>query len=139
MLFRSSYDNLKEFANKNSINIKEQVFTANNLQTFKEIYKNITSPDYKFNNEYIEGFVIEDSSDFMVKTKSAYYDKWKYLRTKMENALKNNNFQIKEKDELDYSFMEYLKSKYENKKIDIKKINIIEERKEFEKLKLKIK
>ncbi len=134
-----SYDNLKEFANKNSINIKEQVFTANNLQTFKEIYKNITSPDYKFNNEYIEGFVIEDSSDFMVKTKSAYYDKWKYLRTKMENALKNNNFQIKEKDELDYSFMEYLKSKYENKKIDIKKINIIEERKEFEKLKLKIK
>ncbi len=134
-----SYDNLKEFANKNGINIKEQVFTANNLQTFKEIYKNITSPDYKFNNEYIEGFVIEDSSDFMVKTKSAYYDKWKYLRTKMENALKNNNFQIKEKDELDYSFMEYLKSKYENKKIDIKKINIIEERKEFEKLKLKIK
>lgn len=69
----------------------------------------------------------------MVKTKSFYYDKWKYLRTKMESALKNNNFKSKNKDDLEYSFMQYLKLKYENKEYDIKKVNIIKERNEFEK------
>jgi len=54
--------------------------------------------------------------------KSVYYDKWKYLRTKKENALKNNNFKCKNKDKLEYSFLHYLKMKYENKEYDIKKI-----------------
>lgn len=127
------YEDLQKFTDDNDIEIKELIYSVNDLEAFKNIYENITSIDYKLNDENIEGFVIEDSNNFMVKTKSFYYDKWKYLRTKMENALKNNNFKSKNKDELEYSFMQYLKSKYENKEYDIKKINIITERKEYEK------
>lgn len=127
------YENLRKFTDDNGIQTKELIYIANDLESFKEIYEKITSTVYKLNDEYIEGFVIEDSNNFMVKTKSFYYDKWKYLRTKMENALKNNNFKSKNKGDLEYYFMQYLKLKYENKEYDIKKVNIIKERNEFNK------
>ena len=128
-----SYEDLRKFTDDNGIQTKELIYIANDLESFKETYEKITSTDYKFNDEYIEGFVIEDNNHFMVKTKSFYYDKWKCLRTKMENALKSNNFKSKNKDDLENSFMQYLKLKYENKEYDIKKVNIIKERNEFEK------
>ena len=106
---------------------------ANDLESFRKIYEDITSVNYKYNGDFIEGFVIEDSNNFMVKTKTFYYNKWKYLRNKMENSIKNNNYKINGNDELENKFMKYLKLKYENKEIDIKNINIITERNEFEK------
>lgn len=127
------YEDLRKFTDENDIQAKELIYTVNDLESFKNIYENITSIDYKLNDEYIEGFVIEDSDNFMVKTKSFYYDKWKYLRAKMENALKNNNYKSKSRDDLECNFMKYLQSKYENKEIDIKNVNIIAERNEFEK------
>lgn len=130
---KASYDALQAFALQNDIEAKELVYTANDLNSFKKIYEIISAEDYKFNNEYVEGFVLEDSNDFMVKTKSFYYDKWKYLRYRMEETLKNNNYKLKSKDELENSFMEFLKLKYANKEVDFKKINIIDERNEFEK------
>ena len=126
------YNKLKEFSNSFNIEIKKLIYTANNLEEFMNIYNNITSNDYKYNNEYIEGFVIEDSNKLMLKTKTYYYDKWKYLRNKMESCIKNNNYKINSKDELEDEFINYLKSKYENKDIDINSINIISERREFE-------
>ena len=69
----------------------------------------------------------------MVKIKTSYYNKWKNLRAKMENALKNNNFKSKSEDKLEISFMKYLQEKYENKNVDIKTTNIIIEKNEFEK------
>ncbi len=128
------YKSLKNFADNNGIEVKELLYTIYDLDSFKSTYETISKIDYKFNNEYIEGFVIEDSNNFMVKTKSFYYDKWKYLRSKMETALKNNKFESKSKYEIENSFMQYLKSKYENKIINIKDINIILERNEFEKI-----
>ena len=128
-----SYEDLREFADDVGISTKELIYTADNLESFKNIYENITSEDYKLADKYVEGFVIEDSDNFMVKTKTFYYDTWKYLRTKMENALKNGNYKSKTTMELELSFMQYLKTKYENKEIDLKSIDIITERREFEK------
>lgn len=127
------YEELKKFADDNRIEVKELIYTTHDLDSFKNIYENINAIDYKWNKEYIEGFVIEDNNHFMVKTKSYYYNKWKYLRSKMEAALKNNNYKSKDRDELENEFMQYLKAKYENKEFDIKKVNIITERNEFEK------
>ena len=108
------------------------VYIANNLEEFQELYTNIISKNYQLNGEYIEGFVIEDSNQFMVKIKTNYYDTWKSIRSKMEMALKNHNFQFpKYRDELEKSFMEYLYKKYENINFDRKKLNIIVERNEF--------
>ena len=126
-----TYPELKEFTNSINIEVKELVYTAENIDEFNDLCELITSDDYKLNNEYIEGFVIEDSNNLMVKTKTKYYDLWKSLRTKMENAIKNNKFNTKSKDELEIKFMAYLKDKYQNQNIDVKEINIITERKEF--------
>lgn len=69
----------------------------------------------------------------MIKIKTSYYDKWKHLRSKMENALKNNNYNPQSKGELENSFMKYLQEKYASKMVDIESINIISERNEIEK------
>ena len=49
----------------------------------------------------------------------------------MENALKNNKFNTKSNDELEISFLSYLKEKYQGKKIGLESINIIQERHNF--------
>ena len=126
-----SYPDLQIFAQNNNISVKELAYAASNIDEFMSIYDKITAPNYKYKDSYIEGFVIEDANAFMVKTKTVYYDKWKYLRNKMENALKNNKFNTKSNDELEISFLNYLKEKYQDKKIDLESINIIQERHNF--------
>ena len=128
-----SYDDLTKFAKKYKIATKELVYTADNLDEFKNICATISAENYKLNDNYIEGFVIEDNNNFMVKIKTSYYNKWKYLRAKMENALKNNDYKCQNKDKLDIMFMKYLQEKYENKNVDIKTTIIIAEKHEFEK------
>lgn len=126
------YDELKSFSQENNIPYKELVYEALDYAGFVKYYEEITSDDYKYKDEYIEGFVIEDFNNYMVKTKTAYYDKWKRLRNRMETSIRNNSYSSKSKDPFEQQFISYLKEKYENKEIDIKKINIISERKEFE-------
>ncbi len=126
-----SYKELKKFANNNNILIKELVYEASNLDEFRLIYNKIMADDYQFNNEYVEGFVIEDSNLFMAKTKTKYYDTWKHLRTKMEQALKDNKFKTKSTNELEQRFMNFLKNKYQDKLVNLDETNIIKERTEF--------
>ena len=126
-----SYPDLQIFAQNNNISVKELAYAASNIDEFMSVYDKITAANYKYKDSYIEGFVIEDANAFMIKTKTAYYDKWKYLRNKMENALKNNKFNTKSNDELEIAFLNYLKEKYQDKKIDLESINIIQERHNF--------
>lgn len=125
------YPDLQSFAQNNNISVKEWAYTTSNIDEFVSVYEKITAANYKYKDSYIEGFVIEDANAFMIKTKTAYYDKWKYLRNKMENALKNNKFNTKSNDELEIAFLNYLKEKYQDKKIDLESINIIQERHNF--------
>lgn len=125
------YPDLQSFAQNNNISVKEWAYTTSNIDEFMSVYDKITAANYKYKDSYIEGFVIEDANAFMIKTKTAYYDKWKYLRNKMENALKNNKFNTKSNDELEISFLNYLKEKYQGKEIDLESINIIQERHNF--------
>lgn len=126
-----SYPDLQIFAQNNNISVKELAYAASNIDEFMSVYDKITAANYKYKDSYIEGFVIEEENAFMIKTKTAYYDKWKYLRNKMENALKNNKFNTKSNNELEISFLNYLKEKYQDKKIDLESINIIQERHNF--------
>lgn len=126
-----SYKELTEFSKMYEIPTKELIYKVFNLDEFISTYDKITSENYKLNNEYIEGFVIEDINNFMVKTKTYYYDEWKHLRTKMENAMKTNKYKTKSDDKLEQSFMNYLKEKYQDKEVNLNKINIIIERNEF--------
>ena len=125
------YIELKTFADKNNMEVKELVYIANDLNEFENIFTDIKNKDYKYKEEYVEGFVIEDNSGFMFKYKTEYYKKWKLLRTRMENAIKNNDFKAKDNNEIE--FMKFLESKYKDKIIDINTINIIDERNDFDK------
>lgn len=127
------YDELKTFADNNNLKVKSLVYTANDIKEFSDIYSEITRENYNLAGKFVEGFVLEDTANFMVKTKTAYYDTWKHLRTKMEDVLKTHNFDTKCKTELEKSFIQYLQQKYENTNYDIDAIDIISERTEFEK------
>ena len=130
-----NYDELKVFADKNKIEIKELVYVVNNVEEFEDRFNEIKQEDFRLNNCFVEGFVVEDSSGFMFKYKTDYYKKWKLLRSKMENAIKNNDYKTKGTDKLEVEFIKYLENKYKDKEININSINIIDERNEFEKLK----
>ena len=53
-------------------------------------------------------------------------------KNKNGRCIKNNNYKSKSKDELECNFLKYLQTKYEDKNINIKSINLIDERKEFQ-------
>lgn len=126
-----SYDDLKLFANSNNIVVKELAYTAHNQEEFSQIYSEICDASYKYNGLEVEGFVIEDSVGSMFKVKTEYYKTWKLLRSRMEYAIKNNDYHVKAKSDLEKSFMEYLENKYKNTTVSIEDTNIIKERDDF--------
>ncbi len=126
-----SYENLCALASEIGMEVKRNVYDISNEADFERIYSQVSSDDYTLEGEYVEGFVLEDSTGFMVKSKTAYYKKWKYLRNAMEEAVGKNEYSIKSKDAETNHFMEYLRSKYENKAVDIECLHITEERKGF--------
>lgn len=124
-------EELKKFGLENQIEVKQLIYEAKSIKEFETIYTLINEEEYQSDHNYVEGFVIEDANHFMVKTKTNYYQTWKYLRKKMEDALSKNNFHLKVKNQLEKDFLNFLKNKYENKNVDIKTINIIDERECF--------
>ncbi len=122
------YKELKEFADTNEIEIKKLAYEAKNSEDLDNIFNIISEADYKYNNKYIEGFVLEDNSGFMVKYKTEYYKLWKLMRTKMEYAIKNNNYKTKNNNDIETNFIKYLENKYKDKDINVDSINIIDER-----------
>lgn len=77
---KKSYKELQEIAYKFDLQVKEKVITLKNSQEFFNWYYEVTKDDYQYQENYIEGFVIEDSNKFMVKLKLKYYQEWKFLR-----------------------------------------------------------
>lgn len=77
---QADYKEIVSFAKKFGLNYKEKARTFNNWVEFKLWYDEVIKPNYKYNNEYIEGFVIEDANEFMVKVKCDYYKFWKFMR-----------------------------------------------------------
>lgn len=59
---------------------KEICYIINNKEEMIAFDKMVNSPDYKYKNDYIEGFVLEDVNGFMVKYKTPYYTFWKEVR-----------------------------------------------------------
>ena len=47
-------------------------------------FEEIRNDNYKYNGDYIEGFVFVDKYNFMFKFKCAYYKYWKYMRSQLE-------------------------------------------------------
>ena len=73
---KETFDKLVEISNKIGLKHKEKAYILNNWQEFYNWYNEIIKKDYTFtnNNIPIEGFVIEDSNNYMVKVKTYYYN-----------------------------------------------------------------
>ncbi|MDQ0360633.1 RNA ligase [Breznakia pachnodae] len=69
---------------------KEVCFVFDDFASFKEFHDRvIDDKEYKFDGEYIEGFVCEDASGFMFKMKLAYYKYWKRMRGAKDTWLRH--------------------------------------------------
>lgn len=79
-LEKLDYEILKNIAEKYGLKVKEKAITLKSPQEFFNWYYSVIEKDYKYHGEEIEGFVIEDKNNFMVKIKLDFYKKWKQLR-----------------------------------------------------------
>lgn len=85
-----NYKELELFAKQNNLNYKKLCYTFNDYNQLYEFIKDFKGNyDYKLNDEYIEGFVLVDKSNFMFKLKSEYYSIWKRFRGVRDNMLRN--------------------------------------------------
>lgn len=75
-----SYKDMCDVADSFGLAHKHKAYTIDNWQDFMRLYDKCHTNEYKYLGEYIEGFVIEDSSGFMTKMKLNYYNIWKALR-----------------------------------------------------------
>lgn len=86
-----NYANIIVFANRFKLHYKEECIILKNWDEFRQWYKDVTDEDYKYESEYIEGFVIEDSNLFTTKVKTEYYKFWKQMR-KVVNEVSNKGY-----------------------------------------------
>ena len=74
------YWRLKEIAENIGCPVKERAFEIKSWDEFRDLYTEVQDEEYKYNGNYIEGFVFVDASGFMTKCKTGYYNFWKFMR-----------------------------------------------------------
>ncbi len=83
------YETLVRFANTEiGCPVKELAYELKNWDEFRNLYVETQDENYKYNGEYIEGFVFEDSTGFMTKCKTEYYNFWKHMRSVADQTLR---------------------------------------------------
>ena len=83
-----SYEGLKEIAENIGCPCKEKAFEIKTWDEFRDLYLEMQKEDYKYNDQFIEGFVFKDQSGFMTKCKSGYYNLWKKMRGVSDQTLR---------------------------------------------------
>lgn len=76
-----TYEEMRGVANRFGFRHKQKAFILSNWQDFFDWYYEVTNENYEYQGSPIEGFVIEDSSGYMVKLKLQYYNFWKFMRS----------------------------------------------------------
>ena len=83
------YDNLVDFAKtKIGCPVKELAYMIKDYDEFRDIVNRANDEDFKYNGNYIEGFVFVDQNGFMTKLKTNYYTFWKHMRSVADSTLK---------------------------------------------------
>lgn len=112
----ADYSDILKYNADFGIETKELLYVAKDISDFLYINNLITDENYKWNGEYIEGFVVVDSSGFMFKYKTEYYNKWKNLRRVSQGYMKSptniNKFLGSLLTAEDNEFLGFLKKEY---------------------------
>ena len=92
---RIAYKELVSVAERFGLEVKAHTKTIVSFEELTEFINETSSYDYKENNQVVEGYVVEDSSQkvFHFKIKTGYYKFWKIFR----NTIERNQFDDKEK------------------------------------------
>ena len=85
---QAKYEDIVFLAKELKVDYKQIASVFNSWQEFKTWYDEVIEEDYKYNGEYIEGFVIEDRQGFMTKIKLNYYSFWKFMRNVVKEVYK---------------------------------------------------
>jgi len=132
---RRSYEELCTIASEFNFEAKRKAIILDTFDEFIAWYKKVIDTDYTYENNFIEGFVIEDTLSHMCKIKTQYYKCWKYLRGRTASIIARNlNFEQVQcsSQMLNYQMMnDFLKWFCENKN-DISASNIIDIRDIYE-------
>lgn len=75
------YDEIRGIADHFGLKHKQKAYTLSNWQEFFDWYYEVTDENYEYQGKNIEGFVIEDSTGYMIKLKLRYYNFWKFMRS----------------------------------------------------------
>lgn len=114
------YKKVQKIAEELGCKAKKLAYTLNDWNEFRNLYLATQDYEYKYNDNFIEGFVFEDSSGFMVKVKTEYYNEWKKLRTVSTMVLKcgylrKTGMLVNELENLFYGFLRKTYNNYYNK------------------------
>lgn len=77
---KQTFGQTASFAKRYGMNVKKKAKTFNNYESMINYIKCVQNSSFKYDGEFIEGFVFEDSNGFQFKVKSGYYNFWKALR-----------------------------------------------------------
>lgn len=83
-----AYAKLQEIAAEIGCKVKELAYTIKDYDEFRDIVNKADDEDYKYNGNYIEGFVFVDQNGFMTKLKTGYYNFWKHMRCVADSTLR---------------------------------------------------
>jgi len=87
-----SYEELCKISQQFDLKHKTLAYTLDSWQDFYKWYNEVLQEDYLYNNQEIEGFVVEDTNGFMFKIKLWYYNTWKFNRSIAQEVLRSGNF-----------------------------------------------
>lgn len=82
------YDHLVKQAEYIGCPVKEKAFELKDWDAFRSLYNEVQDEEYKYNDNFIEGFVFVDSNGFMTKCKTGFYNLWKKLRGVADQTLR---------------------------------------------------
>lgn len=74
------YEDLCHIGHSIGLLVKTKACDICTWQDFYDWYHEVNLEDYEYNGAPVEGFVIEDSTGYMVKVKLHYYNFWKFMR-----------------------------------------------------------
>lgn len=94
-----SYEVLKRWAIKFNLEIKKRAAIIWNAEELEKFINDVTSLGYKYNGEWIEGFVLEDLDMRHVKIKTEYYNYWKSWRPVITAVRKDKDIKL---DRIDF-------------------------------------
>lgn len=87
-----SYDDLRRVGADFGFQVKEKAVTLTTWEEFENWLNDASSMNYLYKNNHIEGFVVEDSNNFLFKIKTYYYDFWKQMRNVSKVVLTHGRY-----------------------------------------------